>query len=176
VAHEEGNLRSFAAVLGNDLAIQAYRERKVLFPDGAIIALCITVTCRRRKHKVFGQAQSFVPGAPTNIQFRSEPPFDRQKCDTQRPTRRRRTPLPATSAVAPAAALPREGWLPAVRPQSSPYTVAYVVDGQLFRPSRSLYLVKTDDGARTIPDMSCCGTESSGPRVRCRQARAPART
>src|SRR5262249_15258794 len=35
---------------------------------------------------------------------------------------------------------------------------------------------KTDDGARTIPDMSCCGTESSGPRVRCRQARAPART
>ena len=36
------------------------------------------------------------------------------------------------------AALPREGWLPAVRPQSSPYTVAYVVDGQLIRPSRSL--------------------------------------
>src|SRR5262249_62069745 len=35
---------------------------------------------------------------------------------------------------------------------------------------------KTDDGARKIPDTSCCGTESSGPRVRCRQARAPART
>src|SRR5262249_18948048 len=35
---------------------------------------------------------------------------------------------------------------------------------------------KTDDGARKIPDTSCCGTESSGPRVRIRQARAPART
>src|SRR5882757_7200487 len=38
VAHEEGNLHSFAAVLGNDLAIQAYREGKLPFPDGAIIA------------------------------------------------------------------------------------------------------------------------------------------
>src|ERR1700722_15588419 len=27
VAHEEGNLHSFAAVLGNDIAIKAYRER-----------------------------------------------------------------------------------------------------------------------------------------------------
>src|SRR5271163_123592 len=36
-------------------------------------------------------------------------------------------------------------------------------------------LVETDDGARKIPNTSCCGTESSGPRVRCRQARAPAR-
>jgi len=38
VAHEEGNLHSFSAVLGNDLAIQAYREGKIPFPDGAIIA------------------------------------------------------------------------------------------------------------------------------------------
>ena len=38
VAHEEGNFRSFSAVLGNDLAIQAYREGKIPFPDGAIIA------------------------------------------------------------------------------------------------------------------------------------------
>jgi hypothetical protein len=37
-------------------------------------------------------------------------------------------------------------------------------------------LVETDDGARKKQDTSCCGTESSGPRVRCRQARAPART
>ena len=36
VAREEGNLHSFAAVLGNDLAIQAYREVKVPFPDSAI--------------------------------------------------------------------------------------------------------------------------------------------
>src|SRR6266478_3008156 len=38
VAHEEGNLNSFAAVLGNDVAIKAYREGKLPFPDGTIIA------------------------------------------------------------------------------------------------------------------------------------------
>ena len=59
-------------------------------------------------------------------------------------------------------------------PSVAPYSVA--VDGQLIRPSRRSNLVETDDGARKIPDTSCCGTESSGPRVRCRQARAPART
>lgn len=37
VAHEEGDLHSFAAVLGNDVAIKAYREGKLPFPDGAII-------------------------------------------------------------------------------------------------------------------------------------------
>ena len=30
VAHEEGNLNSFAAVLGNDVAIKAYREGKLI--------------------------------------------------------------------------------------------------------------------------------------------------
>jgi hypothetical protein len=70
VAHEEGNLHSFAAVLGNDLAIQAYREGKILFPDGAIIAaLHYRHVPSEENNKVFGQAQSFVPGAPTNIQF-----------------------------------------------------------------------------------------------------------
>src|SRR5262249_37174298 len=38
VAHEEGNLNSFAAVLGNDVAIKAYREGTLPFPDGTIIA------------------------------------------------------------------------------------------------------------------------------------------
>ena len=70
VAHEEGNLRSFAAVLGNDLAIQAYREGKLPFPDGAIIAsLHYRHVPSDENNKVFGQAQSFVPGTPTNIQF-----------------------------------------------------------------------------------------------------------
>ena len=32
VAHEEGNLNSFAAVLGNDVAIKAYREGKLPVP------------------------------------------------------------------------------------------------------------------------------------------------
>ena len=38
VAHEEGNLHSFAAILGNDVAIKAYRDGKLPFPDGTIIA------------------------------------------------------------------------------------------------------------------------------------------
>src|SRR6516164_8051459 len=38
VAHEEGNFHSFSAILGNDLAIQTYREGKIPFPDDAIIA------------------------------------------------------------------------------------------------------------------------------------------
>src|SRR6516165_10267300 len=70
VAHEEGNLNSFAAVLGNDVAIKAYREGKLPFPDGAIIAaLHYSHTPSEENNKVFGRSQSFVPGAPTNIQF-----------------------------------------------------------------------------------------------------------
>lgn len=70
VAHEEGNLHSFAAVLGNDVAVKAYREGKLPYPDGAIIAaLHYSHVASEENNKVFGQAQSFVPGAPTNIQF-----------------------------------------------------------------------------------------------------------
>jgi hypothetical protein len=38
VAHEEGNLNDLRAQLGNDVAIKAYREGKLPFPDGTIIA------------------------------------------------------------------------------------------------------------------------------------------
>ena len=69
-AHEEGNLNSFGAVLGNDVAIKAYREGKLPFPDGTIIAaLHYSARPSEENNKVFGQAQSFVPGPPTNIQF-----------------------------------------------------------------------------------------------------------
>ena len=70
VAHEEGNLNSFAAVLGNDVAIKAYREGKLPYPDGTIIAaLHYGHTASEENNKVFGRSQSFVAGAPTNIQF-----------------------------------------------------------------------------------------------------------
>jgi hypothetical protein len=69
-AHEAGNLNSIGAVLGNDVAIKAYREGKLPFPDGAIIAaLHYAHVPSEENNKVFGQAQSFVPGSPTNIQF-----------------------------------------------------------------------------------------------------------
>jgi hypothetical protein len=70
VAHEEGNLHSFAVVLGNDAAIKAYREGELPFPDGAIIAaLHYSHVPSEENNKVFGREQSFVPGPPTNIQF-----------------------------------------------------------------------------------------------------------
>lgn len=70
VAHEEGNLNSFAAILGNDVAIKAYRNRTIPFPDGTIIAaLHYRFVSSEENNKVFGRDQSFVPGAPTNIQF-----------------------------------------------------------------------------------------------------------
>ena len=69
-AHEAGNLNSLGAVLGNDVAINAYREGKLPFPDGTIIAaLHYRNVPSEENNEVFGQAQSFVPGAPTNIQF-----------------------------------------------------------------------------------------------------------
>ena len=70
VAHEEGNLNSFASVLGNDIAIKAYREGALPFPDGAIIAaLHYRFVPSAENNKAFGRDQSFVAGAPTNVQF-----------------------------------------------------------------------------------------------------------
>jgi hypothetical protein len=70
VAHEAGNLNSLGAVLGNDVAIKAYREGQLPFPDGAIIgALHYGHVPSEENNKVFGREQSFVPGSPTNIQF-----------------------------------------------------------------------------------------------------------
>ena len=70
VAREEGNADDIRAILGNDEAIKAYREEKLPFPDGAIIAaLHYRNVASAENNKVFGQAQSFVPGPPTNIQF-----------------------------------------------------------------------------------------------------------
>ena len=70
MAHEEGSLHSFAAILGNDVAIKAYRDRKLPFPDGTIIAaLHYSHVPSEENNKVFGDPQSFVPGPPTNVQF-----------------------------------------------------------------------------------------------------------
>jgi hypothetical protein len=69
-AHEAGNLNSLGAVLGNDVAMKAYRAGKLPYPDGTIIAaLHYRNVPSDENNKVFGDAQSFVPGAPTNIQF-----------------------------------------------------------------------------------------------------------
>jgi hypothetical protein len=70
VAHEEGNLNSLGAVLGNDMAIKAYREGTLPYPNGTIIvALHYRHAPSEENDRIFGRAQSFVPGPPTNIQF-----------------------------------------------------------------------------------------------------------
>jgi hypothetical protein len=71
VAREEGSLDDIRAVLGNDVAIKAYREGTRPFPDGTIIArLAWTYLPSEENNKAFGKAQSFVAGHPKNgVQF-----------------------------------------------------------------------------------------------------------
>jgi hypothetical protein len=69
VAHEEGNLNDIRAQLGNDIAMKAYREGKLPFPDRTIIvALHWNYVPSEENNKVFGRAQSFVAGSPKNMQ------------------------------------------------------------------------------------------------------------
>jgi len=71
VAHEEGNLNDIRAILGNDIAIQAYREGKLAFPEGTIIArVAWSYVPSQENNEIFGRSQSFVAGPPTNgVQF-----------------------------------------------------------------------------------------------------------
>jgi hypothetical protein len=70
VAHEEGNLNDLRAQLGNEIAIKAYREGTIPFPDGSIIAaIHWQYQPSEENNKVFGRAQSFVAGPPKNMQF-----------------------------------------------------------------------------------------------------------
>src|SRR5262249_10470294 len=71
VAHEEGKLNDLRAVLGNDVAIDAYRQGTRPFPDGTIIArLAWKYLPSEENNKAFGQVQSYVAGPPTNgVQF-----------------------------------------------------------------------------------------------------------
>ena len=70
VAHEEGSLNDLRAVLGNEAATKAYREERLPFPDGTIIArLAWAYVPSEENNKVFGRQQSFVAGQPTNVQF-----------------------------------------------------------------------------------------------------------
>lgn len=65
VAHEEGNLNDIRAILGNDVAITAYREGKLPFPEGSIIGrIAWKHVASEENNKVFGREQSFVAGDP----------------------------------------------------------------------------------------------------------------
>ena len=69
-----GKADQLRAQLGNDLAIRAFREGNVPFPDGAIIAaIHWTNVPSKDNDKVlagaFPGAQSFVVGSAVNVQF-----------------------------------------------------------------------------------------------------------
>jgi Cytochrome P460 len=69
VAREEGAFNDLRAQLGNDVAIKAYREGTLPFPDGSIIvALHWNYVASEENNKVFGRSQSFIAGSPKNIQ------------------------------------------------------------------------------------------------------------
>jgi len=71
VAREEGTLDDIRAILGNEMAIKAYREGTLPFPEGAIIArIAWSYDPSEENNKTFGKAQSFVAGRPKNgVQF-----------------------------------------------------------------------------------------------------------
>src|SRR5258706_12653262 len=63
VAHEAGNLNDIRAILGNDIAIKAYREGKQSFPDGAVVArLAWNYVPSEENNKLFVPELSFVAG------------------------------------------------------------------------------------------------------------------
>ena len=70
VAHEAGDLDDLRAVLGNAVAVKAFRDRTLPFPDGTIIArLAWKHVPSVENNAVFGRDQSFITGAATNLEF-----------------------------------------------------------------------------------------------------------
>jgi hypothetical protein len=70
VAHEAGDAPDIRAILGNPAAMKAFRDGTVPFPDGTIIArVAWKYLPSAENNAVFGRPQSFIAGAPTNLQF-----------------------------------------------------------------------------------------------------------
>ncbi|MFD0936432.1 cytochrome P460 family protein [Methylobacterium trifolii] len=70
VAQENGANNDIRAILGNEIALKAFRDGTRPFPDGAVIArLAWRYEPSPRNDAVFPAPQSFVAGAPTNVQI-----------------------------------------------------------------------------------------------------------
>ena len=70
LAHEEGKVPDIRVILGNDIAMKAFRDGTLPFPDGAIIArLAYQHVSSPQNNAVFGREQSFIAGDPTNVQI-----------------------------------------------------------------------------------------------------------
>jgi hypothetical protein len=69
-SHEAGTLDELRGILGNGVAINAYRGGKLPFPDGAIIAkLAWKHLLSVKDNRALGKFQAFVPGRATTVQF-----------------------------------------------------------------------------------------------------------
>lgn len=69
VAQENGMNNDIRAILGNEIAVRAFRAGERPFPDGAVIVrLAWRYQSSPRNDAVFPAPQSFVAGAPTNVQ------------------------------------------------------------------------------------------------------------
>jgi Cytochrome P460 len=69
VTHEERDFNQLRAQLGNDIAIKAYRDGTLPFPDGAVIvALHWKRVPSDEDNKALGHVQAFVAGSPANMQ------------------------------------------------------------------------------------------------------------
>ena len=71
VAHEAGELDDIRAILANDKGVKAFRDGKLLFPEGTIISrIAWDFVASAENNKAFGREQSFVAGSPKNgVQF-----------------------------------------------------------------------------------------------------------
>jgi hypothetical protein len=68
VSREKGNLNDIRAVLGNDVAIKAFRDGTPVFPDGAMLArIAWTYVSSPDNDKVLGKPQSFIAGSPVGL-------------------------------------------------------------------------------------------------------------
>jgi hypothetical protein len=68
VAHEAGNNNDLRAILGNDIAIKAYRDGKLPFPDGTIIArLAWSYVPPRKTTKSLAVPNLSLPGPPSTF-------------------------------------------------------------------------------------------------------------
>jgi len=69
-SHEAGSLDELRVILGNAVSMMTYREGKLAFPDGAMLA---KVAWKRvpsaEDNRALGQIQAFVPGAATTVQI-----------------------------------------------------------------------------------------------------------
>lgn len=69
IAHEAGDNNDIRVVLGNEVAMKAYREGIRPFPDGTVIVrLAYVYESSSQNNAAFGREQSFVAGKPTNVQ------------------------------------------------------------------------------------------------------------